>query len=224
MDPLHDLLQDKFTDLPDVMFPPSTTTADDVSLDENTRTVSDAIFLPQSQVTSVVHIDIIRKKLYEIQTQVNELIRSIDAATQTTQSVDVSSDGMSLYTQPQVSSGMVIEGVFTGNKMMGADGKEYDISPNYASKSKLVEGDFLKLTITPQGKFFFKQIGPVKRATVVGEAWYDTELHQWFIIHEQYRYKLLLACATFYKIIPGQQVTILVPEGGGNTWTTIERI
>ena len=32
--------------------------------------------------------------------------------------------------------------------MVGADGKVYAVPPNYASKSKLVEGDMLKLTIT----------------------------------------------------------------------------
>lgn len=218
MDPLHDLLQDKFSDLPEITFPSSTLQSSEETTPPPQQTTEPTI------VQQPHHIELIRKKLYDIQTQVNELIRTIDASVQTTASTETHTDFLPSYAQPQVSSGMMIEGVFTGNKMMGSDGKEYDISPNYASKSKLVEGDFLKLTITPQGKFFFKQIGPVKRTTVVGEAWYDTDLHQWFVIHEQHRYKLLLACATFYKIIPGQRVTILVPEGGGNTWTTIERI
>ncbi len=219
MDPLHDLLQDKFSDLPDITFTPNTSPTTDEYTPIDQESARQTTIQPQ-----LLHTDLIRKKLYEIQDQINELIRTIDASFQTTSPVQLQSDYAPTYTQPQISSGMVIEGVFTGNKMMGSDGKEYDISPNYASKSKLVEGDFLKLTITPQGKFFYKQIGPVKRTTVIGETWYDTDLRQWFIIHEQHRYKLLLACATFYKIIPGQHVTILVPEGGGNTWTTIERI
>ena len=37
--------------------------------------------------------------------------------------------------------GKVIEGVFDGQKMIGPDGKEYPVPANYASKSKLVEGD-----------------------------------------------------------------------------------
>ncbi len=217
MDPLHDLLQDKFSDLPEITFSSDTSPAP-------TTPIPPLEEVHPTPMQQSLHIEVIRKKLYDIQTQVNELIRTIDASSQATPSAQLQTDFVPSYAQPQVSSGMMIEGVFTGNKMMGSDGKEYDISPNYASKSKLVEGDFLKLTITPQGKFFFKQIGPVKRTTVMGEAWYDTDLHQWFIIHEEHRYKLLLACATFYKIIPGQRVTILVPEGGGNTWTTIERI
>jgi hypothetical protein len=59
----------------------------------------------------------------------------------------------------------IIEGVFNGEKMVGPDGKEYAVSPNYASKSKIVEGDMMKLTITNNGKFIFKQIGPVERKT-----------------------------------------------------------
>lgn len=218
MNPLHDLLQDKFTDLPDITFPAISTVTAEPQIEPTTKNASTTEKIKDSNIP----IDSIRKKLYDLQTQLNEIIRTVDALssasqTQTTQSSEV-------YLPPQeLSQGMIIEGVFTGNKMMGSDGKEYEISPNYASKSKLVEGDFLKLTITPHGKFFFKQIGPVTRTTVVGEAWYDTDLRQWFVIHNQNRYKLLLACATFYKLVPGQMVTILIPEGGGNTWTTIER-
>jgi hypothetical protein len=43
--------------------------------------------------------------------------------------------------------GKVIEGVFDGQNMVGPDNKQYPVPANYASKSKLVEGDVLKLTI-----------------------------------------------------------------------------
>ena len=52
--------------------------------------------------------------------------------------------------------------------MIGPDGKNYPVPANYASKSKLVEGDIMKLTITEDGKFLYKQIGPVERKTVIG--------------------------------------------------------
>ncbi|MEJ0073033.1 MAG: hypothetical protein WDN27_03050 [Candidatus Saccharibacteria bacterium] len=39
---------------------------------------------------------------------------------------------------------------------------------NYASKSKLVQGDILKLTIADDGAFLYKQIGPIARKQVVG--------------------------------------------------------
>ena len=62
----------------------------------------------------------------------------------------------------------IIEGVFDGENMIGPDGKQYSVPANYASKSKLVEGDILKLTITANGTFVYKQIGPIERARVVG--------------------------------------------------------
>src|SRR5579871_5360830 len=64
--------------------------------------------------------------------------------------------------------GKVIEGVFDGQNMVGSDGKTYPVPANYASKSKLVQGDILKLTIADDGAFLYKQIGPIPRKQVVG--------------------------------------------------------
>src|SRR5579871_3883784 len=64
--------------------------------------------------------------------------------------------------------GKIIEGVFEGQNMVGSDGKTYPVPANYASKSKLVQGDILKLTIADDGAFMYKQIGPVPRKQVVG--------------------------------------------------------
>ena len=66
--------------------------------------------------------------------------------------------------------GKIIEGVFDGQMMLGPDGKSYPIPANYASKSKLVEGDILKLTIADDGSFIYKQIGPVERRQVIGKV------------------------------------------------------
>src|SRR3984957_1353852 len=64
--------------------------------------------------------------------------------------------------------GKVVEGVFDGQNMVGPDGKQYPVPANYASKSKLIEGDVLKLTIADDGSFIYKQIGPIDRIKVVG--------------------------------------------------------
>ena len=69
---------------------------------------------------------------------------------------------------PEEVTGKVIEGVFDGQTMHDADGKAYPVPANYASKSKLVEGDILKLTIADDGSFIYKQIGPVARRQVIG--------------------------------------------------------
>src|SRR5690606_20099687 len=47
--------------------------------------------------------------------------------------------------------GKIVEGVFDGQKMAGPDVKEYPVPAIYASKSKLVEGDILKLSIGDDG-------------------------------------------------------------------------
>jgi hypothetical protein len=49
--------------------------------------------------------------------------------------------------------GKVIEGTFDGQNMVGSDEKLYPVPANYASKSKLVQGDGLKLTIGDDGAF-----------------------------------------------------------------------
>ncbi len=59
--------------------------------------------------------------------------------------------------------------------MIGADGKQYPVPANYASKSKIVEGDMLKLTITPEGSFIYKQIGPVERRRLIGVVNQDAD-------------------------------------------------
>ena len=59
--------------------------------------------------------------------------------------------------------GKVIEGVFDGQNMVGPDNKQYPVPANYASKSKLVQWDVLKLTIADDGSFIYKQISPIER-------------------------------------------------------------
>ena len=71
--------------------------------------------------------------------------------------------------------GKIVEGTFDGQIMIGTDGKQYPVPANYASKSKLVEGDVLKLTITPDGSFIYKQIGPTERKRVIGTVNQDGE-------------------------------------------------
>ena len=61
-----------------------------------------------------------------------------------------------------------ITGVFNGQDMDGDDGKEYAVPENYASKSKLITGDRLRLDITKTGALLYKQIGKVLRQSVVG--------------------------------------------------------
>lgn len=117
----------------------------------------------------------------------------------------------------------IIEGVFNGQNMIGNDGEEYPVPPNYASKSKLVEGDVLKLTIGIDGSFVYKQISPVERERVVGTLVVD-EQGNFGIKTPEKTYKLLLASVTFYRAKEGDEVTILLPTNGDAQWGAVENV
>lgn len=106
--------------------------------------------------------------------------------------------------------GKVIEGVFDGQNMVGSDGKTYPVPANYASKSKLVQGDILKLTIADDGSFMYKQIGPIPRKQIVGVL--SQKDGHYFVDVGDKQYRILLASVTYFKAKPGDQVSVNVPE------------
>ncbi len=123
----------------------------------------------------------------------------------------------------EVTDGTVVEGTFDGQIMLGLDGKQYPVPANYASKSKLVEGDVLKLTITPEGSFIYKQIGPVERKHALGIISQD-ENGNYCILADGQPYKVLLASVTYFKGEPGDEVAIVTPRDTTSTWASIENI
>ena len=119
-------------------------------------------------------------------------------------------------------SGKVVEGVFDGQNMIDSEGQTYPVPANYASKSKLVEGDGMKLTITDDGKFIYKQIKPVDRHTIVGVL--IQEDGQYKVLAEGKSFRVLLASVTFYRAEVGDQVTIILPEGEEASWGAVENV
>jgi hypothetical protein len=120
--------------------------------------------------------------------------------------------------------GTVIEGIFDGKGMVGPDGKEYPIPPNYASKSKLVEGDMLKLTVTPTGAFIFKQIGPIERDRKVGALVHDREIDEFAVIVNDKKYRVLKASITYFRGGDGDEAVILVPKNSDSKWAAVENV
>lgn len=119
--------------------------------------------------------------------------------------------------------GTVVEGTFDGQVMMGVDGKQYPVPANYASKSKLVEGDMLKLTITPDGFFIYKQIGPIDRRNALGIVSQD-EAGNYYVLADGKPYKVLLASITYFKAEPGDEVAVVIPRQLESTWAAIENV
>lgn len=118
-------------------------------------------------------------------------------------------------------AGKVIEGVFDGQAMIGPDGKTYPVPANYASKSKLIEGDILKLTIADDGGFIYKQIGPVARRQIIGTLVQHDGAY--FVEVGGKEYRVLLASVTYFKAHVGDQVSIIVPEDNRDAvWAAVE--
>ncbi len=122
----------------------------------------------------------------------------------------VGDDPVMTNTVKEENIGKVIEGVFDGQNMVGGDGKMYPVPANYASKSKLVQGDILKLTIAEDGSFLYKQIGPIPRKQIVGSLT-QKEGHYIVTVGKK-EYRVLLASVTYFKAKPGDQVSINVPD------------
>jgi hypothetical protein len=116
----------------------------------------------------------------------------------------------------------IIEGVFDGQNMIGPDKKTFSVPANYASKSKLIPGDILKLTIMDDGSFVYKQIGPVERKRIVGTLTYESG--QYRIIAGAKAYKVLLASVTYFRAEVGDHVTLIVPELEDSEWGAIENV
>ncbi len=115
-----------------------------------------------------------------------------------------------------------VEGVFTGEIMIDKKGKEYPIPANYASKSKLVPGDVLKLTIKDDGTFLYKQIGPIDRKRIVGILTYEDG--QYKVIANAKAYKVLLASVTYFKGEVGDKITLVIPALEDSEWGAIENV
>ena len=117
--------------------------------------------------------------------------------------------------------GKIIEGVFDGQIMIGPDGKNYPVPANYASKSKLVEGDIMKLTITEDGKFLYKQIGPVERKTVIGTLTHHDD--KYYVEVAGKEYQILYASVTYFHLRDGSQVSVTIPADNSEaTWAAVE--
>jgi len=121
------------------------------------------------------------------------------------------------------SDGKIIEGVFNGENMIGPDKKYYPVPANYASKSKLVSGDILKLTILEDGTFLYKQIGPVKRKKILGIL-EKTSSGKFIVKTDEMEFQVLPASVTYFKAKEGDKLTILVPEKTVSEWAAVENL
>lgn len=120
--------------------------------------------------------------------------------------------------------GRVIDGVFDGQNMVGEDGRQYMVPPNYASKSKLVEGDLLRLNISDTGRFIFKQKGPIDRQRLMGTLMQDELSSDWKVMAGGRAYRVLTAAVSFHRGQAGDDAVILVPNDAPSRWAALENV
>lgn len=179
---------------------------------------SDTITLPKGKVIMMKKI---AQNLRDSAGQLVELLSIVaedEVKIKTGQIGEVKAESRAVQTE-----GNIIEGIFDGEKMVGPDGKTYAVPVNYASKSRLVEGDTLKLIITDSGTFIYKQINPVERRRLVG-ALDEGDNGEYYVIADDRRWRVLPASITYYKGETGDEVVILVPKVGLSRWGAVENV
>ncbi|MFH1405045.1 MAG: hypothetical protein ABIH21_03025 [Patescibacteria group bacterium] len=199
--------------------------------DDEFENDEDDIFVPEPDSDSGKSSDISKDQLaVKILKQVHqsigcvlELLESGNTSSATSCLTDLVTSRHEISSQAE-QNGEIIEGVFNGVDMVGSDGKLYSVPSNYASKSRLVEGDVLKLTKKPGGDFIFKQIGPVERRRIVGKLAFNAADNSYVVLCGDEVYNTLTASVTYYKGEPGDEVVILVPMSGKCHWAAVENI
>lgn len=164
--------------------------------------------------------DLPEKQIKRLKALIIEAETSLAAAKELLVSV-VGDDAVIQSVNKEDSLGRIIEGVFDGQNMVGSDGKTYPVPANYASKSKLVQGDILKLTIAEDGSFMYKQIGPIPRKQLVGTL--VQENGHYFVDVNGRKLRVLLASVTYFRAKPGDQVSVNVPDDDSHAeWAALE--
>lgn len=164
--------------------------------------------------------DIGDKQLKRLRSLLDEAETNLAAAKELI--ISLVGDDRSVSIEPQeMIAGKVVEGIFDGQTMVGPDGKVYPVPANYASKSKLVQGDILKLSIGEDGRFTYKQIGPVPRKTVIGSL--NQRDGQYYVDVGSKQYHVLFASVTYFKAHAGDQISVIIPEDDADVqWAAIE--
>ncbi len=179
---------------------------------------------PTEIVSNVASGTIDRKKIVAIRDFIISAERSISSAKKLLISLDpdgrqdVSYDTSSLTTY-RSEDDKIVEGVFTGESMLGSDQSIYPVPQNYASKSLLVQGSKLKAIIKADGRIVYKIIEEIPFETKTGLVTKNRDKYQ--IIADGKVYNVLMASITFIKAEVGDSVSIRVPKGKEATYATV---
>ncbi len=227
MERLADLIPDKEKYLKNLTIEPPT-----ASLEEEAVQTA-PVHIPVTKPLDNPETELMRMTLHKIKDQVDILLHLLDetasfvplvssspAPVQKTPTLQTPSPEIKLPPD----NTRILEGVFIGDKMRSDDGEIFDVPQNYASKSKLVVGDRMKLTIPLLGSLIYKQTSQVDRRRVRGELISGKRSGQWMVATEEQNYQVLTASVTFHKGRIGDEVMLLIPDAEPSEWGTVEHI
>ena len=79
----------------------------------------------------------------------------------------------------------------------------------------------MKLTITEEGKFLYKQIGPVERKDMIGTLTHHDD--KYFVEVAGREYQILYASVTYFHLREGAQVSVAIPADNPDaTWAAVK--
>jgi hypothetical protein len=118
----------------------------------------------------------------------------------------------------------VVEWKFDGTFMIGNDTKMYPVPMNYASKTKLVPGDMLKLRIMEDGKLIYKVINPAARKFLKAKLTKTDEGKYIALTEDNKTFSLNQAAVSFFKGEVGNEITIILNAGEESGFAAIEAV
>lgn len=131
---------------------------------------------------------------------------------------------MSSAVHPDDDGIQVVEWRFDGVFMQGSDTKMYPVPMNYASKTKLIPGDMLKLRIMEDGKLIYKVIAPAPRKFLRAKL---TKTEEWKFIaltEDSKTYALNQAAVSFFKGDVGNDISIIINADEESSFAAIEAV
>ncbi len=117
----------------------------------------------------------------------------------------------------------ILTGIFDGVKLVTNDSFDYPIPSNYISKSMLVPGDLLKLSIHTDGSLVYKLIKTAPR-THIRWILHRKENQYLALWSNNLNYKLNTAAVTFHKAQCGDEVCLVINESSKYHYAALESI
>lgn len=104
----------------------------------------------------------------------------------------------------------VVEWVYDWYFMVWSDGKKYPVPLNYASKTKLISGDVLKLRIMEDWRLLYKLIWEAPRKFIKATLSKTDDNKYIALTDDGKTYSLNQAAVTFFKWKPWDEMSIII--------------